>query len=244
MELHNVLCCLSYQDAAEDKYPYLSTHTVRQTLDFNALTDAQRQLRIFGRGVGTDLLDYIGSCYRFVDSSTGQFKHLWDDIYLPMLAWTIHAIKRYHSLVSLPDQSSGDSLRVFSADRGTFLQQVEWSISHRPDIDNAVSHLEKNNVEPQHLCWPGWDFELQPNSSFEVAHKPSRLTLNGELLHTKIRGRFTCNTVERTSSELFSLGLRDGDRIYYRLCDGVDRSQSPPSGPGGSKRGSSSTNGD
>lgn len=155
VELHNVLCRSSYQCPDPRRYPRVPASQLLPTLDINGLTESQRQLRIYTRGVALDLLKYVSCNYRIIDTHTSEVKHMWRDIYLPMLAWTIFALRK--SFPSSPSPTVIASANAPTLAYSIFIQQVQWSLNAFTELKVVFGAVEKEDTAASQLSWPGWD---------------------------------------------------------------------------------------
>jgi hypothetical protein len=95
-----------------------------------------------------------------VDPRTSEVKHLWRDIYIPILAWTLFALKKSFPVQkrnsrSKPQRSAHTT--AFVPTDEIFSQQLEWSLGAFAELRGAFAHLEMENAEVSQLTWPGWD---------------------------------------------------------------------------------------
>ncbi|KAJ3516171.1 hypothetical protein NMY22_g14277 [Coprinellus aureogranulatus] len=222
VELHNVLCQSSYESPDPSQYPSLPASQLLPKFDINSLTEAQRQLRIYARGVGFDLLQWISCHYRFANPHTAEVKHMWRDIYLPILAWTIFALKKSFPVPQprtgrpkranhLPEPTDSDA---FIPTHEIFLQQVHWSLDAFPGLREAFEQMEEENVEVSHLIWPGWILSSDQGSTLTITPNPTPFP------HTA-----------KDQEQLFVSGIRDGDRFHSLMLSAEDCPSSKRGGP-------------
>ncbi|EAU87076.2 hypothetical protein CC1G_11256 [Coprinopsis cinerea okayama7 len=180
IELQNVLSPLTYSSSRQYD-----------------LTDVPYFLRIGAirtRGLMFDVLDHLLANVDLIPLEGGDDDiplHGLHDIFFPMLAWQICALRRYITLVNAADDSLDGSSPpgINRISRTCFNQQLDWVVSSHVVLQEEVEKLEASGNVIESLNW------TYPKFSLRRRQPPSP--------HRELE-----------SSRILTDGLRPGDSFY------------------------------
>ncbi|KAH6879976.1 hypothetical protein BKA70DRAFT_1447684 [Coprinopsis sp. MPI-PUGE-AT-0042] len=147
IELQNAICPLSYKPTDDDhsvamlKKCGVSPDDALQKYDFSQLTHKMRVQNVQSRSRVIALLEFIFARVDVIDQGDGSHLNPWFDLFIPTLAWFIHALQAYASLTSLKPMD-------------LFNRQLEWTTKRWPELE-AFSHAFRTiSSTPLVLFWP------------------------------------------------------------------------------------------
>jgi hypothetical protein len=214
IELQNAICPLSYQPT-DDSYLVvalfnngLSPLDALQRFDVSSSTHEMRIQNVHSRGRTISLLKGIFSRITVLDME-GTRLDPWTDLFIPTLAWFIHAIKAYAGVVE------PSYLQLF-------VRQLEWTSKRWPELFAASERLSRDATAPSSLLWPDYPQVTvsRPTATCDLVHD------NMGSLSCLILLPFTNTDVvtgtdsdqylgDLEESEIALAGMRAGDTMYF-----------------------------
>ncbi|KAH6909496.1 hypothetical protein BKA70DRAFT_1221737 [Coprinopsis sp. MPI-PUGE-AT-0042] len=193
IELQNVICPLSYKPTDDEhlvamlkKKCGVSPDDALQKYDFSQSTHEMRVQNVHSRGRVIALLEFIFARIDVIDKCDGSLLDPWFELFIPTLAWFIHALRAYASLTSLEPNALFD-------------RQLEWTTKRWPELETYSHAFSKIDSAPLELFWPEY-----PQVTVSPAHDPVNDDSDIDL-----------NTDIPEERDLASQGLRAGDTMYF-----------------------------
>ncbi|KAF6745776.1 hypothetical protein DFP72DRAFT_1076921 [Ephemerocybe angulata] len=202
IELLNTLLRDSYRPVSDDALVAaiakkdMDADTALDLYDMSAVSHETRLHIACSRGRMQDLLQRIFSRYAVLDGD-GLEQDGWHYLWIPTLAWFIHALQDYYSRSSSVNiTEDGIEEGEVEDDEGyivtheLFSRQLDWMISRWPELKAMVDELPRQNTEFSNLLppFPAFTLKLADHPKEEPEH--------------------------RTPLQLVKLGLRVGDSLY------------------------------
>ncbi|KAH6906912.1 hypothetical protein BKA70DRAFT_1223778 [Coprinopsis sp. MPI-PUGE-AT-0042] len=188
----NVICPLSYKPTDDQhlvamlkKKCGVSPDNALQKYDFSQSTHEMRVQNVHSRGRVIALLEFIFARIDVIDKCDGSLLDPWFELFIPTLAWFIHALRAYASLTYLEPNALFD-------------RQLEWTTKRWPELETYSNAFSKIDSAPLELFWPEY-----PQVTVSPAHDPVNDDSDIDL-----------NTDIPEERDLASQGLRAGDTIY------------------------------
>ncbi|RXW11431.1 hypothetical protein EST38_g14424 [Candolleomyces aberdarensis] len=171
-ELQNVICGLSYLATNEDLFVWrlqeagISADEALSEYDVSAATYSMRMENVYSRGRAIGLLKAVFARVTIQDSE-GNAVEGWSELFIPMLAQLIVALRNYYQMAfenAEGDEGSDttdedcqqrdDDLVDFTIPPSSlFYRQLEWTSSRWPELQAAVDRLSLDDDNSSFLAW-------------------------------------------------------------------------------------------
>lgn len=164
VELHNVICSSSYAPTNEELVAWrlqqdnISIDDALSLYDISATPYGSRMENIYSRGRAISLLKSILGRSTIHDEH-GNKVDGWGELFIPMLAHLIAALRRYYETAFLQVQDDDDDSGAEEYDdfivppEDLFNHQLQWSTSRWPELQAAVKNSTSQDYDSKCLAW-------------------------------------------------------------------------------------------
>lgn len=218
MEVQHVICPETYEVTTDDailaglSFQGMGPAEALELCDVSAVSHSVRVQRVYSRGRMEETVKAV-STQMGVFYEDGTTVDVWHDLYVPMQAWFICALKDYYkrsALINIDDslfdhgdsnasgEGSADPHLNFPPPKDLFERQLEWSTEKWDELRSAVQALEGQNKDVDNLLW------TPPTVRIQELRRAEQVEAS-------------------TSSQLFVKGLRCGDTLYFHAYPNLTR---------------------
>ncbi|KAH6891822.1 hypothetical protein BKA70DRAFT_1440992 [Coprinopsis sp. MPI-PUGE-AT-0042] len=195
IELQNVICPLSYKPTDDEHLIAMlgncgvSPDDALYKYDFSRSTHEMCVQNVHSRGRIIALLEFVFARIEVVDDRDGARLDPWRDLFIPTLAWFIHAMRTYANLTSLEPIALLD-------------RQLHWTTKRWPELETCAQDFTSTSPTPLDLFWPSY-----PQVTVSAALPPH------DAVNDDSDGDLGIDVPEE--SDLALQGMRAGDTIYF-----------------------------
>lgn len=167
IELQNAICPQSYEPVETDSLlrcalllEGVSPDDALKRFDISEKSYEMRLQNICSRGRIIQVLRVVFKRFSILDAA-GTPQDGWSFVFIPTLAWMIHALKHYYnaSLKSVPES---DRSILSLPSRDLFSAQLEWTADRWLELRDAVDKLERDQIPVDNLMAPLSPFTIHP----------------------------------------------------------------------------------
>ncbi|KAJ2931990.1 hypothetical protein H1R20_g5095, partial [Candolleomyces eurysporus] len=160
IELQNCLCVSSYRPTQDPVLIEMLTHknvlSPEEALwkyDVSSMAHETRVHNIASRARVRVTLRELFRHIVVIDGA-GVVQEPWTFLYIPTLAWFIHALKGYYKRSFREDSLKAKEVpEIHVPDSSLFHRQLEWASRRWPELKNQVDYLEQQDIEADNLAY-------------------------------------------------------------------------------------------